>query len=164
MRSSINPRAVSLPLVICLLFLVWARCGGARGLIAFGEGQLVLVEPVLVELGDVQGGGIRDVALTTRKLAMRRVSLIGVESSCSCAKTGHLPIQLGEFETHSQHISIKVPNAIGPFQISTVLLFDAGHLVRVPVAIRGSVSTLGDTRSMLVPVPEADISVPGVSG
>lgn len=115
---------------------VWGF-GSVDAAMAYLRGDLISVDPGIVELGEGSAGAIRkaEVCLTNRM--DRPVTLIGGTSDCSCIVINNLPATLQPGESVNMEIVMLYPTSSGRFMRSAEFYAEADRWIRIPIAITG---------------------------
>lgn len=112
--------------------------GSIRALGMYIQGASVIPEASSIELGERSAGTEIEATIWLRRLSLSKCRLIGLEATCTCISSdGQFPQSLPLFRSSHHDLRIIVPAKAGSFSQSVVLLFDGGHLIRLPIAIRG---------------------------
>jgi len=88
-----------------------------RNLIDFCHGNSVSVAETVVELGAMAPEEEKVTTIRLRKLVLRSVSLVGIESGCSRVNTGPLPVEVPVLSALQHGFRIRAPATEGDFQL-----------------------------------------------
>ncbi len=88
-----------------------------------------------------------------RKLVLRSVSLVGIESGCSRVNTGPLPVEVPVLSALQHGFRIRAPATEGDFSASIVLSIDSGAVERITIRFSGNVA-MGQDQIPKSPVPD----------
>lgn len=111
--------------------------GSLDSAVAFLRGDLVSVQPGIVDLGSAPSGEFHqaDVRLTNRM--EKPVTLFGGTSDCSCLVTANLPATLMPGESVKLSLTMRFPHEPGRFTRSAIFLGDADGWMTIPVQLSG---------------------------
>ena len=92
-----------------------------------------------VDLGEVRPGEVIHPSIQLRHKGAEVVSLIGIESGCTCISSSELPTALELNDLTEHRFDLLTPTEPGEFSVDVVLLLDCGVLQRVALSFSGSV-------------------------
>lgn len=132
--------------------------GSVRALGMYIQGASVIPETASIDLGETSAGTEIEATIWLRRLSLSKCRLIGLEVTCSCISSdGSFPQSLPLFRSSHHDLRIIVPTEAGSFSQSVVLLFDGGHLIRLPIELRGISVADHSAREAdtLAPIPDS---------
>jgi hypothetical protein len=111
----LGPWVVFLVVLVAPVAVMMYFTGGPRGLLAFLQGQRLLLETRVVWVGDAKPGQTREITVRFQSLSAGCVTVLGAEATCRCSgPKGPFPVVLAPFGYRDVPVVVTVPaNASG---------------------------------------------------
>lgn len=128
---------VSFVLVSFIVAIGQYKFGTVAGFVAFVNGSCLLVDRPGQTIGVVRPGQEVQVEYSLRNLSDRRVTVLGAQSSCTCARIEALPFSMAPRESATLRVTIKAPRNAPHFAGSISLFTDHPEQREVVLAYAG---------------------------
>lgn len=93
--------------------------------LAIMRGDLITVEPAVLDIGQAQRGTTRTVSVDLRNLSNQPLTVIGGTSTCKCVVTRELPLTILPGQVSRLPIDLRFSGAVGDFRQQFVLYVDS---------------------------------------
>jgi hypothetical protein len=112
-------------LFVACASLAWANSvfGSLRNTWLYACGMRLVTEPSGVMLGIVKGGETREATISVRNLTRSSVTILGVESSCTCLSSDKLPITIPPLSAAPLHLSMHFSESEGTHRVTQIVTY-----------------------------------------
>jgi hypothetical protein len=123
-------------LFVVFMFAVYICLGGVGAMVAYLEGESVYIYPKKIDLADQEAGTKTVVTFYMKNLTTKEVSIVGEESSCTCAFSDKIPIVAKPRETVEIKVNIHLPKYETSYdQIISFMVAEPNRLAKHPVQV-----------------------------
>lgn len=116
------------------------RFGSISNALKYIRGSRCVFSPDVIDVGTVSKRIPQSAVVTAYNLSARRMSVVGVNSSCSCIATEEFPVTLEIGETRQIHLIVR-PAASGPFERTITFYTDLPNQATNTVFVKGAGET-----------------------
>lgn len=139
LRFVIRVAAIALLLGAALAGFARWRTGSMGRVWPYLAGQRVFIEPMPVDLGDVEKSSVLERELRVLNLGSRPLTLLGSQRSCGCISLDDFPIVVPARGGCTLNLEISMSNKSGPFRHTIKFFSDAPAHLSVVVPVSGIV-------------------------
>ncbi len=131
--------AITVVLASCLIGHAWWRTGSLRLVWPYMAGQRLLIEPTVVDLGNVPKGSVVQRELRVLNLGSEPLEMLGSQKSCGCISLDEFPIVIPARGDCTLKLKTGISNKPGPFGHTIKFFSDAPGHGSVVVSVTGVV-------------------------
>lgn len=139
LRFVIQVAAIALLLGAALIGFARWRTGSMGRVWPYLAGQRLFIEPVPVDLGDVEKSSVLERELRVLNLGSRPLTLLGSQRSCGCISLDKFPIVVPARGGCTLKLEVGTSNKSGPFTHTIKFFSDAPGRLSVVVPVTGIV-------------------------